>query len=337
MAIKIAINGFGRIGRQAFKIALGNKGLEVVAVNDLTDNKTLSYLLKYDSVYGRYNRKVKATEKSFIVDGKEYPGLAEKEPEKLPWKSLGVDIVLECTGFFTERAAAEKHLKAGAKRVIISAPTKSEDIKTMVMGVNQDTITKDDLIISNASCTTNSIAPVAEIMERRFGVAKAFLTTIHSYTATQALTDSPVAKDLRRGRSAAINLSPSTTGAAIAATKTVPSLEGLFDGLSVRVPTPTVSLSDMTFLLKKKTNVEEINKIFEEEARGERYKGILETTSEELVSSDFIGHPASSIIDLTLTKVIDGDFVKIMAWYDNEWGYSHQLIAATLFLGKKFF
>ncbi len=334
MSLKIAINGFGRIGRPTFKIALEHKELEIVAVNDLTDNGTLAHLLKYDSVYGRYNKKVGFSEEYLIVDGKKYRAMAEKDPEKLPWQKLDIDVVLECTGFFTEREGAEKHLKAGAKKVIISAPTKSPDIKTVVMGVNHQEITEKDDIIANASCTTNCIAPVAEILERHFGVQKALLTTIHSYTSTQNLVDGPH-KDLRRARAAAVNFVPTTTGAAIAATKTIPGLEGIFDGLAVRVPTPAVSLADLVFLLKKKTSCEEVNKVFEEEAGTERYKGILDITKEAVVSSDFIGHPASSIVDLSLTKVIDGDLVKIMAWYDNEWGYAHQLVQQAIWVGKK--
>lgn len=330
--LKIAINGFGRIGRTAFKIALNKPNLEVTAINDLTDAKTLAHLLKYDTAYGIYEKKVTSQGNYLIVENKKYQVLAEKEPEKLPWRKLGIDVVLECTGRFTDKDSASKHLKAGAKKVIISAPAKGGGIPTIVLGVNQEKY-QNELVINNASCTTNCIAPVAKIINDKLGVLKAMMTTVHSYTADQNLQDGPH-KDLRRARAAAANIVPTTTGAAVATTETIPELKDLFDGLSIRVPTILVSLSDFTFLVKKKTTREEINKIFIEAAKSPRYKNILAITNEPLVSSDFIKNPYSTIIDLSLTKVIDGDLVKIIAWYDNEWGYSNRLVELVEVISK---
>ncbi len=326
MAVKIAINGFGRIGRAAFKIALEKPNLEVVAINDLTEPKVLAHLLKYDTAYGAYARTVTATNAELVVDGKAYPVSAEPDPKKLPWGKFGVDIVLECTGRFTDKSGASQHLESGAKKVILSAPVKGDDgsVPTYLIGANVERY-QGETVISNASCTTNCLAPVAKVIEDTFGIAKALMTTIHSYTADQNLQDGPH-KDLRRARAAAQNMVPTTTGAALAVTEVMPELTGLFDGLSVRVPTMVVSITDFTFVLKKKSTREEINAALVAASQDPRYAGILVVTEAPLVSSDFIGNPASVTVDLALTKVIDGDLVKIVAWYDNEWGYSNRLV-----------
>jgi glyceraldehyde 3-phosphate dehydrogenase len=330
---RIAINGFGRIGRNVFKAGFDKPGFEVVAINDLADTKTLAHLLKYDTVYHTWDRIVSSDAKSIKVGNQTIAVFAEKDPSLLPWKKLGVDIVLECTGRFTEVEGASKHIAAGAKRVIISAPAKGGEIPTHVIGVNEKEAGKKAQIINNASCTTNCIAPVAAVMHDTFGVKKAMMTTIHGYTADQNLVDGPH-KDLRRARAAAENIVPTTTGAAIATAEVIPELKGLFDGFSIRVPVPVVSLCDFTLLLKKKVTVEEVNEAFKKASKNARWKGVLEVTTEPLVSSDFIGNSASSIVDLPLTKVIDGDFVKIIAWYDNEWGYSHRLAEMCLTVAK---
>lgn len=325
MKIKIAINGFGRIGRQAFKIALTKKNIEVVAINDLTDAKTLAHLLKYDSAYGQYDKKVTHDEKNIIVNGKKYPVLAEKDPSLLPWKKLGVHTVLECTGRFRTVEDNNKHLKAGAKRVILSAPGKGGDIPTYVRGVNCAKVGSEKKnIINNASCTTNCISPVMRVLHSKFGVEKAMMSTVHGYTADQNLQDGPH-KDLRRARAAAINIVPTTTGAAIATTEVIPDLNEHFDGMAIRVPVPTASLSDITAILKKKVTVEEINRAFVNASKKE-LKGILAVTDEELVSSDIVGSTYSAIVDSLSTLVVDGNMVKIIAWYDNEVGYSHRLV-----------
>lgn len=331
--VKIAINGFGRIGRNAFKIAFHRDDLEIVAVNDLTDTATLAHLLKHDSTYGAYSRKVEFDDENIIVDGKPIRVFSEKDPANLPWGDLGVDVVIESTGLFTDPEKAKAHLDAGAKRVVISAPAKGEGAKTVVLGVNEDTITKDDYIISNASCTTNCIAPVMKVLEDNLGIAKAMMTTVHSYTASQRILDAP-AKDLREARSAAENIVPTSTGASKAAALTIPSLKGKFNGLSVRVPTPVVSLSDITALTKRPTTKEEINELFKKAAREPYYEGILDVTEEELVSIDFRGNSHSCIVDLKLTDVVDGDLIKVVAWYDNEWGYSNRLVELTADFGK---
>lgn len=323
---KIAINGFGRIGRAAFKIALEKNDVEVVAINDLTDATILAHLLQYDTAYGHYRKSVEAKEGKLVVDGKSYPVYAEPDPKKLPWGELEVDVVLECTGRFTDKVGAGQHIEAGAKKVILSAPAKGDDdsVPTFLIGVNEDTY-REETVISNASCTTNSLAPVAKIIHEKFGIAKALMTTIHSYTADQNIQDGPH-KDLRRARAAAQNIVPTTTGAAIAVTQVIPELKGLFDGHSMRVPTIVVSLTDFTFVLKQKTTVEEVNAVLKQATQEARYRKVLAVTEEPLVSSDFIGNPYSSIVDLALTKVIDGDLVKVVAWYDNEWGYSNRLV-----------
>lgn len=329
---RVAINGFGRIGRNAFKIAWERKDIEIVAVNDLTDTKTLAYLLKHDSNYGTYGPEVSYDEQSIIVDGKSVQVLAEREPSALPWRDLDIDIVIESTGFFTSKEGSEKHLQAGAKRVVISGPTKSEGVDMVVLGANDDKIANSTSIVSNASCTTNSLGAVMAILDAEFGVEKSMLTTIHSYTASQKLQDAP-SKDLRSGRNAAENIVPTTTGAAIAVTKTLPRLEGRFDGLSIRVPTPVVSLSDVTVLLGRDATVEEVNQVFKKAAQDDFYRGILDVTEEELVSSDFVGNSHSGIVDLPLTKVVGGNLAKIMVWYDNEWGYSNRLVELVADVG----
>ena len=333
MAItKIAINGFGRIGRSAFKIAWERSDLEIVAINDLTDTKTLAYLLKHDSNYGEYGRQVDVTEDELIVDGKPVKVLAEKDPANLPWGEMNVDVVIESTGLFTDKDGASKHLTAGAKRVVISGPTKSDGVDTIVLGTNDSKIKGATPIISNASCTTNSLGAVMAVLDAEFGVEKSMLTTVHSYTASQRLQDAP-AKDLREGRNAAENIVPTTTGAAIAVTKTLPQLIGKFDGLSVRVPTPVVSLSDVTALLRRDVTVEQVNEAFKKAAADSFYQGILGVSEEPLVSRDFIGNSHSGIVDLPLTKVVGGNMVKIMVWYDNEWGYSNRLVELVADVG----
>ena len=331
--VKIAINGFGRIGRNAFKIAFDRNDAEIVAINDLTDASTLAHLLKYDSNYGIYSKDVSADGEDIIVDGKHIRVLSEKEPANLPWKEMNIDVVIECTGFFTDPAAARAHIDAGAKKVVISAPAKGEGAKTIVLGVNENDVTTDDQIISNASCTTNCIAPVMKVLEDNIGIEKAMMTTVHSYTASQKLQDAP-AKDIREARSAAENIVPTTTGASKAAALTIPSLKGKFNGLSVRVPTPVVSLSDITAVTKRDTTVEEINEMFKKAAVDPYYQGILDATEEELVSVDYRGNSHSSIVDLKLTDVIGGNLIKVVAWYDNEWGYSNRLVELSVDLGK---
>ncbi len=331
--VKIAINGFGRIGRNAFKIAFERKDAEIVAINDLTDAKTLAHLLKYDSNYGTYEYDVSYDDENIIVNGKKIRVLAEKEPANLPWRDMGVDVVIESTGFFTDPAKARAHIEAGAKKVVISAPAKGEGAKTIVLGVNEDQVSADDEILSNASCTTNCIAPVMKVLEDNLGIEKAMMTTVHSYTASQKLQDAP-AKDLREARNAAENIVPTTTGASKAAAKTIPSLQGKFNGLSVRVPTPVVSLADITAIAKRPTSVEEINDIFRRAANEDYYRGILAATDEELVSIDYRGNSNSAIVDLKLTDVVDGNLIKVVAWYDNEWGYSNRLVELSVDFGK---
>ncbi|MBH2007224.1 type I glyceraldehyde-3-phosphate dehydrogenase [Candidatus Saccharibacteria bacterium] len=330
---KIAINGFGRIGRNAFKIAFERSDLEIVAINDLTDTKTLAYLLKNDSNYGTYHHEVSSDDTGIIVDGKHIKVLAERDPVTLPWGDLGVELVIESTGFFTDKEGASKHIEAGAKRVVISGPTKSEGVDTIVLGANDDKIPHSTEVISNASCTTNSLAAVMAILDAEFGVEKSLLTTVHSYTASQAIQDAPK-KDLREGRNGAENIVPTTTGAAIAVTKTLPQLEGKFDGLSIRVPTPVVSISDVTALLSRDVTVEEINDAFRKAAKEPYYQGILAVSDEPLVSRDYIGNSHSGTVDLLLTKVVAGNLIKIAVWYDNEWGYSNRLVELVADIAK---
>ncbi|HTE21526.1 MAG TPA: type I glyceraldehyde-3-phosphate dehydrogenase [Candidatus Limnocylindria bacterium] len=333
MKTKVAINGFGRIGRSAFKVAFERSDLDIVAINDLTDTKTLAHLLKHDSNYGTYGHEVGFDETDIKVDGKAIKVLAEKDPAKLPWKDLGVDVVIECTGFFVKPELAQAHIKAGAKKVVISAPAKGEGANTIVLGVNEDTIEGSGEIISNASCTTNCITPVAAIIESNFGIEKAMMTTVHSYTASQRLQDAP-AKDLREARNAAENIVPTTTGASIAAAKALPALEGIFGGMSIRVPTPVVSLCDFVIITKRPVTVEEVNEAFKKAAKEPYYQGILDVTEEELVSSDFIGNSHSAIVDLKLTAVVSGNMLKVVAWYDNEWGYSNRLVEVVADVGQ---
>ncbi|MGH7556156.1 MAG: type I glyceraldehyde-3-phosphate dehydrogenase [Longimicrobiales bacterium] len=321
---RVAINGFGRIGRAVFKILAGAPGLELVAVNDVAPPEELAYLLEYDSVYGRYEKSVHVENGYLVVEGVRYPVFGERDPGELPWRRLQVGLVFECTGIFNRRSDLEKHIRAGAGYVILSAPSKDDDISTVVHGVN--TSDGETRIISCASCTTNCITPVAEIMDRRVGVRKATMTTVHAYTSSQAIVDAPAGKDRRRGRAAAVNLVPTSTGAARATTRALPGYEGRFDGVAVRAPVPVGSLADIVFLTARPTTVEELNDIFRREAESDRYKGILGVSEDPIVSSDVIRDPRASIVDLGLTQVVDGDLVKVMSWYDNEWGYANQLV-----------
>lgn len=335
MKTKVAINGFGRIGRTAFKIAFERSDIEIIAVNDLTDTKTLAHLLKHDSSYGTYEHEVSADDTGIIVDGQHIKVLAEKDPANLPWGAHGVDVVIESTGFFVKPELARAHVdQAGAKKVVLSAPAKGEGATTIVLGVNEDNLKDAEDVISNASCTTNCITPVAAVIENAFGIDKAMMTTVHSYTASQRLQDAP-AKDLREARAAAENIVPTTTGASIAAAKALPSLEGVFGGLSVRVPTPVVSMSDFVIITKRDVTVEEVNEAFKKAASEPYYQGILAVTEEQLVSSDFKGNSHSAIVDLPLTAVIGGNMLKVVAWYDNEWGYSNRLVELVADVGKQ--
>ena len=324
MAIRVGINGFGRIGRNIMRAALTDKNLDFVAVNDLTDAKTLAHLLKYDSVLGNLDRTIEAKGDAISVDGDEFKVLTVKDPAQLPWKDLGVDVVFECTGIFTKRDDAAKHIAAGAKKVIITAPATNPDV-TLVLGVNDRAYDKSKHhIISNASCTTNCLAPLAKVVHESFGIKKAWMTTVHAYTNDQNLLDLPH-KDLRRARAAAISIIPTTTGAAKAVGEVLPELKGKFDGIAMRVPTPNVSVVDLVALVEHKTTAEDVNAALKTAANG-ALKGILQFEEEPLVSIDFRGNPHSSIVDAAYTKVLDGDFVKVLAWYDNEWGYSTRCV-----------
>lgn len=325
---KIAINGMGRIGRAALKVILDTPNLELVAVNDIVSAENIAYLIKYDSVYGVYEKEVTFDNKNLIIDGKKIQYNSVRNPEELPWKENNIDVVIESTGFFTASEDAKKHIKAGAKSVLISAPTKSEDIPTVVHGVNSaDGKTN---IFSCASCTTNNISPVVEVLGRRIGIKKAIMTTIHAYTASQAIVDAPSKKNFRMGRAGANNIVPTSTGAAIATTKVLPEFTGKFDGVALRVPIPVGSISDLTFVTDRPVTVEEINAIFEEEAATEKYNNVLSTTTEPLVSSDIVKNPYASTVDLSMTRVVDGDLLKVMTWYDNEWGFTNQMIRQIL-------
>ena len=332
--LKVAINGFGRIGRTAFKIAFDkfSSDLEIVGINDLGDAKTLSHLLKYDSNYGVWSREVTHSANDIIVDQRVYKVFAEKDPTNLPWKQLAVDVVIESTGMFTDKEGASLHLKAGAKKVVISAPAKGGGVPTLVLGVNADKHNGAE-VVNNASCTTNCISPVVEVINNKFGVLKAMMTTIHAYTQDQNLQDGPH-KDLRRARAAADNIVPTSTGPAKATTETIPALKGLFDGVAIRVPVSVGSISDITFLVKKKVTVEEINQALKEATENPMLKGILAVTDKPIVSSDIVGRSESAIVDLALTQVVDSDLVKVFAWYDNEWGYSNRLIEQVINIGK---
>lgn len=330
---KIAINGFGRIGRSFFRAALGKPGFDIVAVNDLADPKTLAYLLKYDSVYGRYGKEIKIQDAGFKIQDKEILVCAEKDPAKLPWKKLDADIVVEASGFFTTSEKAKAHLDAGAKRVVITAPA-GDDVVTALVGVNDDRFATKNPITCNASCTTNSVAPVMQIILENFGVKRAVMTTVHGYTATQKLVDGPDAKDPRRGRAAAANIVPSTTGAAEAVIQSIPELAGKFQAESIRVPTLTGSLSIMTVLTEKKTSVDEINKIFIKAASEPRWSGTLKVTEDPIVSTDIIGEPYGAIVDLTLTRTLGDDLIKVFSWYDNEAGYTATLVEHVMRLAE---
>ncbi len=333
--INVAINGFGRIGRAAFRNLIEkHPEISVVAINDLADNQNLAYLLKYDSVYGIYPKTVAADEKSIKIGGQDYRVLSEKDPAKLPWADLEVDIVLECTGFFTKPELAEKHLEAGARQVIISAPCKSNQIPHFVLGVNEQKFNRQkDKIVSMASCTTNCLAPIAKVLNDELGIKKGLMTTVHSYTTNQSLLDAPH-KDFRRGRSAGVSLIPTTTGAAIAVTKTIPELKGKIDGMAVRVPTPVVSLVDFVALVGKKTSIEEVNYLLKKASEQEKLKNILKVEEGLLVSIDYRGNSFSAVIDAESTMVQDNTLVKVIAWYDNEWGYASRLAEFAEFAGK---
>jgi len=378
--VRVAINGFGRIGRQAFKACMGDSEdsrmrlsprinideIEVVAINDLTDPRVYAHLLKYDSVYGRYNKEIlvetngevvdweghtgghteeistnlsASDEHYLIVNGHHVRALSERDPADLPWKGLDVDVVIESTGIFTEYAKAKAHLKAGAKRVIISAPAEGEERKegrTLVFGTEETVTDMGEFeIVSNASCTTNCISPVIQALHARFGVEKALMTTVHAYTASQSLVDAPDPKDLRRGRGAAVNIIPSTTGAATATTHVISELKDKFDGIALRVPVECGSVSDITAILKRDVTVDEINQMFVEMSENPLFKDILVASREPLVSTDIIGNPASAIVDLPFTRVVGGNLVKVMAWYDNEWGYSNRLVEMAVETGKR--
>ena len=333
MAVKVGINGFGRIGRNIMRAALGDKEIDFVAVNDLTNAETLAHLLKYDSVLGNLHAKVEAKQDAIAVDGDQFKVLSLRDPAQLPWKDLGVDVVFESTGLFTNRDAAAKHIAAGAKKVVITAPAKGPDL-TVVLGVNDDKYdAAKHQIISNASCTTNCLAPLAKVIHQRFGIRKGWMTTIHSYTNDQNLLDLPH-KDLRRARAAALSMIPTTTGAALAVGEVLPELKGRLDGFAMRVPTPNVSVVDLAALVDKKTTGEEVNAALKEASAG-ALKGILAYSDEELVSMDFKGNANSSIVDAPYTKVMDGDFVKVLSWYDNEWGYSNRCVDLLRLVVKK--
>lgn len=333
MSARIAINGLGRIGRAALKIALEKENdVEVVALNDLTDVPTLAHLIRYDTVYGRYGRTVEAKQDALVVNGKRIPVFAEKDPSKLPWNEHNVDVVLECTGFFATREGSSGHLQAGARRVVISAPPDGDGIPTIMFGVNQHELSNQD-IIANGSCTTNCIGPVSKIIASKFGFEKGLMTTIHAMTSTQNLVDGPC-KDLRRARAASYNIVPTSTGAAKGIVEVIPSLEGKFDGLSMRVPISTVSLADFAIVTKQDVTVEHVNEAFTHAVKEEECQGIVDVTQEPLVSSDFIGNPYSAIVDLELTRVVEGNLLKIVAWYDNEWGYSNRLVEQAIAVGQ---
>jgi glyceraldehyde 3-phosphate dehydrogenase len=323
MSTRIAINGLGRIGRAILKLAIDDPSLELVAVNDLVEVENLAYLLRFDTVYGRYSKSVLVDGNDLIVADRKLRTLRSRDPAELPWKELGVDLVFECTGRFTRREDLEKHIRAGARFVLLSAPSHGGEVETVVHGANVPGGTPS--IISCASCTTNCITPIVEIIGRRIGVEKAVMTTVHAYTSSQSVVDGP-SRHLRRGRAAGANLVPTTTGAALATTRALPQYAGLFDGIALRAPVPIGSIADITLLASRKTSVDEVNQIFTEEAETERYAGVLGVSRDPLVSSDIIGDARASIVDLEFTKVVDGDLVKVLSWYDNEWGYANQML-----------
>ncbi|RAG83342.1 type I glyceraldehyde-3-phosphate dehydrogenase [Streptacidiphilus pinicola] len=324
---KVAINGLGRIGRAALKILWDVEGVEVAAVNDLIAADNLAYLLAHDSVYGRYPKNVSTADGALVIDGRSVPVHAVRDPAGLPWRELGIDLVLECTGVFRREGELQRHLQAGARFVILSAPARTETVATVVHGVNR---TPDGpQVISCASCTTNCITPVVEVLERRIGVQRAVMTTVHAYTASQQLIDGP-SRDFRRGRAAAVNMVPATTGAALATARALPALAGRFDGVAIRVPVPVGSIADIVAVTSQPTSADEVNAVFREEAATDRYRGVLGLAEQPLVSTDIIGDPRASVIDAAMTRVVDGTLVKVMSWYDNEWGFTHQMIREAL-------
>ena len=330
--INVAINGLGRIGRAAAKLLLDEQGVELVAINDLASIDNLAYLLKYDTVYGRYQGDVTTANSQLTINGHEIQILNKEDPAQLPWGELGIDVVIESTGHFEDRASAQKHVQAGAKAVIISAPSKGDNpAPTFIRGVNDEEF-GDARVINNGSCTTNAIAPTIEVLETAFGVERALMTTVHGYTATQGLVDGPGGKDARRGRAAAANIVPTSTGAAISTGEAIPALKGRFDGIALRVPVLNGSIADITAILKRDTTVEEVNQAFVDAAATEKFKGILEATNDPIVSSDIIGNPHSAVVDLGLTRVL-GNLVKVFAWYDNELAYAHRLVELAVELG----
>ncbi len=326
--MKIAINGMGRIGRASLKVIFDTPGLEIEAVNDIVSIENIAYLIKYDSVYGIYEKEVSHDEQNLIIDGKKIKYSSIRNPEELPWKVNDIELVIESTGLFTTMEGAEKHIKAGAKTVVVSAPTSSIDMPTVVHGVNSED--GKTSIFSCASCTTNNISPVVEVLGRRVGIKKAIMTTVHAYTASQGIVDAPSKKNFRMGRAGAANIIPTSTGAAIATTKALPAYAGKFDGVALRVPIPVGSISDLTFVTERPVTVEEVNAIFEEESETSRYTNILTTTTEPIVSSDIVKSPFASTVDLNMTRVVDGDLLKVMTWYDNEWGFTNQMIRQIL-------
>jgi glyceraldehyde 3-phosphate dehydrogenase len=327
--MKVAINGLGRIGRAILKLSIDEPAFEVLAVNDLVDVENLAYLLRFDTVYGRYAKSVSVEGGTLVVAGRRLRTLRNREPLELPWKELGIDLVFECTGALARRDDLEKHIRAGARTVRLSAPTQDGSIETVVHGVNVPGTSQH--IVSCASCTTNCITPIVEVIGRRIGFSKAAMTTVHAYTSSQSVVDGPN-KRFRRGRAAGANLVPATTGAALATTRALPEYAGRFDGVAIRVPIPVGSIADLTFLASRRTSVDEVNRILAEEAENKRYAGVLGVSRDPLVSSDIVGDPRASIVDLELTKVIDGDLIKIMSWYDNEWGYANQMLREALVL-----
>jgi glyceraldehyde 3-phosphate dehydrogenase len=330
MSIRIAINGLGRIGRAILKLVIDEPALELVAVNDLADVENLAYLLRFDTVYGRYSKPVTVEAGALAVDGRKLRTLRSRDPAELPWKELGVDLVFECTGALTRRQDLEKHIRSGARFVLLSAPSQGGEIETVVHGAN---VPRGELsIISCASCTTNCITPIVEVIGRRIGFKNAVMTTVHAYTSSQSIVDGP-SKDFRRGRAAGANLVPAATGAALATTRALPEYAGRFDGVAIRAPTPVGSIADLTFVAMRNTTVEQVNEILTEEAATERYAGVLGVSRDPLVSTDIIGDSRASVVDLGLTRVVDGDLVKIMSWYDNEWGYANQMLREALAVG----
>jgi len=329
LTTRVAINGLGRIGRGILKLLIDEPSFELVAINDLVDVENLAYLLRFDTVYGRYAQSVTVDGDTLVVGGRQVRALTQRDPARLPWKDLDVELVFECTGALTRREDLEKHIHAGARVVLLSAPSKGAEVETVVHGANE--ASNNAAIISCASCTTNCITPIVEVIGRRIGFAKAMMTTVHAYTSSQSVVDGPN-KRFRRGRAAAANLVPATTGAAEATTRALPEYAGRFDGIAIRAPIPVGSIADITFLTSRRTTVNEVNQILAEEAETERYAGVLGVSHDPLVSSDIVGDPRASVVDLDLTKVVDGDLVKVMSWYDNEWGYANQMVREALSL-----